>query len=56
MKRILFILLCWAAANCTFAQKGTRFIDNGPWENVLQQAKQANKAIFVDCYTSWCGP
>jgi len=27
-----------------------------PWSEVLEIAKQENKLIFVDCYTSWCGP
>jgi len=27
-----------------------------PWENVLKTAKQENKHIFIDFYTTWCGP
>ena len=23
---------------------------------MLEQAKKENKLIFMDCYTSWCGP
>ncbi len=26
------------------------------WQNVLAQAKSQNKLIFVDIYTTWCGP
>ncbi len=26
------------------------------WSKVLKKAKAENKIIFVDCYTSWCGP
>ena len=37
-------------------EKGVQFMDNTPWENVIQKAKEQNKWIFVDCYTSWCGP
>jgi len=40
----------------TFAQSGTQFMDNRPWQEVLQRAQRENKLIFVDCYTSWCGP
>lgn len=36
-----------------FAQ--VRFRDM-PFEQALQQAKAENKLIFVDCYTTWCGP
>jgi thioredoxin-related protein len=26
------------------------------WENILAKAKQENKIIFIDAYTTWCGP
>ena len=25
-------------------------------EKALEKAKNENKKVFVDCYTSWCGP
>lgn len=28
----------------------------GTWKEALEQAKRENKLIFMDCYTSWCGP
>lgn len=28
----------------------------GNWDKILSIAKQENKMVFVDCYTSWCGP
>ncbi|MBC5621539.1 thioredoxin fold domain-containing protein [Butyricimonas hominis] len=28
----------------------------GSWNEILAKAKQENKLIFMDCYTSWCGP
>lgn len=28
----------------------------GNWQQALDQAKKENKLIFMDCYTSWCGP
>lgn len=30
--------------------------DNGSFNQVLEKAKKENKKVFVDCYTSWCGP
>lgn len=30
--------------------------EKGTWKQVLAKAKQINKPIFVDVYTSWCGP
>lgn len=26
------------------------------WQDIFVQAKQENKIVFVDAYTSWCGP
>jgi thioredoxin-related protein len=26
------------------------------WKEVVKMAKKQNKPIFVDCYTTWCGP
>ena len=42
-------LICGAWAQGIVFQKGT-------WEEVLDMAKQENKVVFVDVYTSWCGP
>lgn len=40
-----------------FSQEGgVKFLENVPFAQAMEQAKQANKMLFVDCYTSWCGP
>jgi len=36
--------------------QGMDFEHNTTWENVLAKAKEQNKYIFVDCFTTWCGP
>src|SRR5690606_9477080 len=36
-------------------QEGMRFAE-GPWKDVLARARQEGKLVFVDVYTSWCGP
>ncbi|MBT3647117.1 MAG: thioredoxin family protein [Flavobacteriales bacterium] len=28
----------------------------GTWEEALQTAEKGNKMIFLDAYTTWCGP
>lgn len=38
------------------AQVGIRFEEGLTWKQILQKAKKENKFIFVDCYTTWCGP
>ncbi|MDE7373981.1 MAG: thioredoxin family protein, partial [Odoribacter sp.] len=56
MKKVIFIPLFIFISFIGFAQTGTQFMDNSPWKEVLKRAKRENKMIFVDCYTSWCGP
>lgn len=58
MKQILFFLLI----ACTFTP-GVRAQDSGvcfekgvEWKQVVKKAKKAKRLIFLDCYTSWCGP
>jgi thioredoxin-related protein len=38
-----------------FAQ-GVRFQNDLIWESIKNRAKVENKLIFVDCFTTWCGP
>ena len=38
------------------ADKGVKFEDNLSWTAIKAKAKAENKYIFVDCYTTWCGP
>lgn len=30
--------------------------ETGSWDKVLKKAQKKDKFIFVDCYTTWCGP
>lgn len=36
-------------------EKGIQFTE-GKWADLLKQAKKENKLIFLDAYTTWCGP
>lgn len=58
MKRlILFALLAVAVALDAAAQnRSIDFDQEKSWEKVVKKAKKAKKLLFVDCYTSWCGP
>ena len=58
MKKSVLLLQFLFLAVLTFAQTGNgiRFIEGEKWENVLKMAQEENKYIFMDCYTSWCGP
>jgi thiol-disulfide isomerase/thioredoxin len=40
----------------TFSQ-GINFVsEDMKWQDVLAKAKAENKIVFVDAYTTWCGP
>ena len=38
------------------ASEGVQFIENQSFDQVLAKAKAEGKLVFIDCYTSWCGP
>ncbi|UKJ07672.1 thioredoxin family protein [Solitalea lacus] len=52
-KQILSFLLIINAMGA-WAQ-GIEF-EHTSWKEIVQKAKEQNKPIFVDVYTSWCGP
>lgn len=54
MKNIMILISVLFFSLPGFSQ-GIEF-EHGTWKEVLAKAKQTNKPIFVDVYTSWCGP
>ena len=59
MRKLLLvgvILMASFLSRAEEPEKGVRFLDNVAWSEVVKQAKEAGKMIFVDCYTTWCGP
>ena len=49
---VLVLGLGWVGRGHT---QGIAFFE-GTWEQVLEKAKAEEKPIFVDAYTTWCGP
>jgi len=43
------------AAPAEKGEGGIKFMEAN-WAKALQEAKKQNKLIFLDAYTSWCGP
>ncbi|WP_164977495.1 thioredoxin family protein [Ancylomarina salipaludis] len=54
MKKILVLIVATFICRGLFAQ-GIEF-EHGTFKEALAKAKKENKLIFMDCYTSWCGP
>lgn len=55
MKKLLTICVFIVSGLCAFGQ-GTEFLEGKKWSEVLKIAQEQGKYIFMDCYTSWCGP
>lgn len=55
MKSIALIIAGLFMVLGLVAQEGINF-NHGTWEEVVAQAKKEHKIIFVDAYTTWCGP
>lgn len=54
MKKIILIVFFAIIASGSYAQ-GIEFY-HGTFEEAKAKARKENKKIFVDVYTSWCGP
>ena len=57
MKRFLLTMtiLMVVFGNMVAQDRSIRF-EEGSYQEALNKAKKENKLLFVDCYTSWCGP
>lgn len=65
MKRLTTLFVLLVAVVVVFAnpiyegkedsKHGIKFAE-GSWAEIMELAQKNNKPIFVDCYTTWCGP
>lgn len=53
---LLRVLVLIALPMCTTAQQGIDFMKFEKWSEVLEKAASESKLIFMDAYTTWCGP
>lgn len=53
MRKIITIVLAVFAIT---ANAQTNFNEGKTFQQILDQAKAEGKPVFIDCYTSWCGP
>lgn len=54
MKKILTIITASLVAITGFSQEIA--FETGTWAEIKAKAKKENKLIFMDAYTTWCGP
>ncbi|WP_435353335.1 thioredoxin family protein [Emticicia sp. SJ17W-69] len=55
MKKILYIFIFLTFTSFAEDRKGIKFTE-GSWADIKSMAKNHNKLIFIDIYTTWCGP
>ncbi len=55
MKNIFTALLILVLGAVQLQAEGIEFFE-GSWKEALEKAEKEDKLIFVDAYTTWCGP
>lgn len=56
MRTTLLLLLVALPLLILAQEKGIHFEHGLTWEQVKEKARAENKYIFMDCFTTWCGP
>lgn len=57
MKFLLLFIMGWVGISVGgIAQNRSITFEPKDWKQAVEKAKRENKLIFLDCYTSWCGP
>lgn len=52
----VLLILCLAIIGLHSNAQGIEFNHDKKFQEILDMAKKQDKLIFMDCYTSWCGP
>jgi len=56
MKNIIYSLLLACVFSPLMAQHREIAFEHAPLSDLLARSAKEHKLVFVDCYTSWCGP
>nr|WP_295863400.1 thioredoxin family protein [uncultured Chitinophaga sp.] len=56
MKKLLLVLATCLPFTLPAQEKGIHFEHELSWKDVRAKAQKEGKFIFMDCYTTWCGP
>ena len=56
IKTMILLLTVILSLTITAQNRKIIFEHNKPWKDITKKAKDENKIIFIDCYTTWCGP
>ena len=56
MKQLLILIIFFPVLIHAQENTGIKWTSDLTFEQVKQKAKAENKYIFLDCFTTWCGP
>jgi len=56
IKVLLMAVILFQISEAELKAQGIKFEVGLSWEQIKQKAKTENKYIFLDMYTTWCGP
>ena len=58
MKKLVFLVLLLVAVTWSVnaQNRSINFEQTKEWKRIVKKAKKEKKLVFIDCYTSWCGP
>ena len=50
---LLLVAVTWSV---NAQNRSINFEQTKEWKRIVKKAKKEKKLVFIDCYTSWCGP
>lgn len=56
MKRIVLLFILVFSISLYAQETGIKFSNDSLLSQALSKSKSEGKLLFIDCYTSWCGP
>jgi len=56
MKKLALLFLVVFSASLYAQETGIKFSKDSLLSDALAQSKKEGKLVFIDCYTTWCGP
>lgn len=56
ISKLIFVLFAFSFELIAQEEKGIDFTSQNNWESIIKTASLAGKPVFIDLYTTWCGP
>lgn len=56
MRHLILLICLLSFLNISWSQNRSIEFETGKFSEILAKAKAENKLVFIDAYTTWCGP